>query len=292
MKRLYNRIIAFLLTIALVVPMLTAGVVPARADSIPASSGKPELFIDFLGHSVTDHASVTAPITPPSDRDQSWSDATNTGWKKYGPAGSTDTEDGVTATKEGTVFWVGVGIDKMAAFQLAKDGKGLYGVELGFYYNSEFVEPYNTNTKTFAEAITEYNLGSNTKNQWDRNYYRVAEALTGLAPVADPASQDEAPPEGWKMTYVSIQKKETETNVDTNRFHTSSDADPSTQYIVMIPFILKKHDANEKLCFKLVRNAGISPSAAASTAIPFGPLKRILPTTAPGSAPPGIRATT
>ena len=75
---------------------------------------------------------TTPGIAVPGERDWSIDQHPTDGiWNKY----SQDSE-------VGTIFWVGVGIDKMTLFELAKEGKGLSGLELGFYYNSEFVVPY------------------------------------------------------------------------------------------------------------------------------------------------------
>ena len=62
---------------------------------------------------------------------------------------------------------MGVGIDKMKLFELAKDGRGLTGLELGFYYNTEFVEPYTGSD--YAQTLTGANLSANPDplNQWD-----------------------------------------------------------------------------------------------------------------------------
>lgn len=261
MKRKLNRLMAFLLTITMTVSVLPGGAVTARAaGSVASSSGKPQLFVDFLGHSIPATPGQTATPVDPATEDQSA--ITNPGvgtWTKYGPAGSTAADE--TPTTPGTVFWVGVGIDKMAAFQLAKDGMGLYGAELGFYYNNEFVEPYTgTGGQTFADVIGTYNLGSRA-NQWDSSLYRVAAAESGLEPASDAATQEYRAPTGssWKMVYASIQKQEgkeqTAAGGNPNRFSRTTSTD--TQYILMIPFVLKKHDPNLALCFRLVRNAGI-----------------------------------
>lgn len=261
MKRKYDRIAAFLLAVALTVSLLPAGSISAQAaGSVQASAGKPRLFIDFLGHSIPAAAGQTATPVVPATVDQSA--ITNPGvgtWTKYGPAGSTAADE--TPTTPGTVFWVGVGIDKMAAFQLAKDGMGLYGAELGFYYNDEFVEPYTgSGGQSFADVIGTYNLGSRA-NQWDSSLYRVAAAETGLEPASDAATQEYAAPTGnsWRMVYAAIQKQagkeQTAAGGNPNRFSQTTNDD--TQYILMIPFVLKKYDPDLALCFKLVRNAGI-----------------------------------
>ena len=221
MRRLVSLTLAFAITLSMFSSGFSGVAQAAQDASSQADEStetgtplKPTLFIDFLGD---DSALFTGQgITAPGDRDYSI-DQNSAGspyaiWDRYSQT-----------SEVGTVFWVGVGIDKMALFELAKEGKGLESLELGFYYNTKFVEPVNRlgGNTTYKNVLTAANLSANPNpvNQWDSDYYTIQQALTGLAPQTDPDTKemswqdygetwDETAWSGkesdWKMLYVSL----------------------------------------------------------------------------------------
>lgn len=229
-------------------PALAAN--PAGAG-VGTSNGKPKLYVDFLGDNsgnggLIDPAGAAAPG--------------NTDWR-YSSGGN-----GVVNQ---TIFWVGVGIDNIDEFVLANDtgaGTGLSSLELGFYYNSDFVRPYTGaiagDDSAYLSVLNANNIGSGT-NQWSSDY-EVAAAVSTVDPsqvrsdmtVNDTATQEYAPPSGWEMTYLSIHKKAGSTG--DNRFSDAAsggDTYQDAQYVAMIPFVLTGIDPNAALCFKLALNA-------------------------------------
>ena len=278
MRRLVSLTLAFAITLSMFSSGFSGVAQAAQDASSQADEStetgtplKPTLFIDFLGD---DSALFTGQgITAPGDRDYSI-DQNSVGspyaiWDRYSQT-----------SEVGTVFWVGVGIDKMALFELAKEGKGLESLELGFYYNTKFVEPVNRlgGNTTYKNVLTAANLSANPNpvNQWDSDYYTIQQALTGLAPQTDPDTKemswqdygetwDETAWSGkesdWKMLYVSLEKTTDLGNNKTNRFadastDTSANAG-ETKYIMMLPFKLKAIDSKQNICFRLSRDASL-----------------------------------
>lgn len=231
-----------------------------------SASNKPTLYIDFLGDSTRAYPGVGSILPTTTDRSKEQSGDKGGTWEKYSSASN-------------EVFWIGVGIDKMSAFELAKSGKGLSGLELGFYYNPEFVEPYTNGD--YKATLSSANLGNaNTVNQWDRDTYYIEEALTELNPVTDPDTQEyialqipESDPVayeefdpasgGWRMLYVSLERKLNDAGTGwasnaANRFaDVTSENDGTIYYVMMLPFTLKKYDPNKAICFRLARNASL-----------------------------------
>lgn len=242
-----------------------------RADT-SSGTAKPTLYIDFLGDDSAMFSGATPPITVPSDQDQSKFQDPVGPWELY----SQDSE-------VGTIFWVALGIDQMSVFELAKEGRGLTGLELGFYYNTKYVEPYlgpdngDPAELRYRTVLSDANLSAtptlNSANQWDSNYYHIAQAIPERDIVSDPDTR-EFPPESlpyagtdtWKMLYVSLEKNYNFAgDRTTNRFHTVDD--DKTQYVMMLPFRLKAIDhtapvagvdgSGPQLCFRLARDASI-----------------------------------
>ena len=263
MKDVLRRIGALALTMAMALSLLGApgtaltasaeegGVsAPETASTTPettaANPNRPTLYIDFLGDDAMPSASGT-PVTP-AQTDQS-QEQSGGYWEKY--AADSDV---------GKIFWVGVGMDKMSLMELSKDGRGLYSLELGFYYNSAFVEPYTG--ADYKTTLEQYNLGSQSANQWDNAYYDIIEAIPQMDMVTEPDTQESASLSGvdgsWDMLYVSLEKTADRGNAATNRFaDVTGDADGTTYYVMMLPFVLKAVDPEAKICFRLSRNASV-----------------------------------
>ena len=263
--------------------------------NVATGSGKPMLYIDFLGDTTSMFSGNLPKNKDQSAQQENVPGTPNGPWQKYGPVGSTATD--CTPTVPGTVFWVGVGIDKMTLFELSKDGKGLTGVELGFYYNTEFVMPwmgdgtgatpvtnvagYNYNRPTdFKQVLESKNLtpGASVSDLslWDENAYQIVEAIPSRDSVMEPNTQqmlikypNNADMAGgdWEMLYVSLEKKNNDWDSTAqswntpNRFSDPTTLDDGTNgsiyYVMMLPFVLKDYDPNMDLCFRLSRNASV-----------------------------------
>lgn len=223
---------------------------PAGAGS-GASNGKPKLYINFLG----DNGGAGGPTDPTgavAPADTSW---------RYSVGGN--------GTPGQTIFWVGVGIDNIDEFVLANQSgnQGLSSLELGFYYNSDFVRPYTGvvagDDAAYLSILSANNIGTGV-NQWSGDY-QVAAAVSAADPaqpatgmtVNDAATQEYAPPAGWAMTYLSIHKVNA---AGANRFsdaEAGGSGDEGTRYVAMIPFVLTGIDTSTDpaLCFRLALNA-------------------------------------
>lgn len=154
------------------------------------------------------------------------------------------------------------------------------------------------NTNLTGGAMT----SSGTNARWDSSNYRVLEAYTGLDPqmdgglnsagawgeltqevLASPSNaQISNAANGWKMTYVSVEMKADRIEEAARlagyydgEFHPTSDTDTTknkgTEYLLVIPFVLKTYDSRNDLCFRLVRNAthfsmGAAPDGAINRA--------------------------
>lgn len=253
---------------------------PATGNKdVSTTAAKPKLYIDFLGDSTSVYGSATdtsAPTRMDQSASQSGSRATGAGtWTLY--------DSNLTP---GTVFWVGVGIDKMTLFELAKDNKGLTGLELGFYYNPTYVVPYvggavtssnvtsyayQNNAAGYKTQIEGANLaagvGVSSLNQWDSSVYEITQAIPYMAVESDEVTRelvDKDPKTAdiltsgtnWEMLYVSLEKKDgADWTGNTNNRFSSGTSDSDIYYVMMLPFVLKAHDASEKICFRLARDA-------------------------------------
>ena len=152
MRRLISMVLAFAMTLSLFSASGFSWVAFAAEElspliDVPTGAARPTLYIDFLGDNGYSGGGATVPATTDQSLAQSGGP-----WDKY-------SQDLTTANPEvGTVFWVGVGIDKMSLFELAKEGKGLTSLELGFYYNSQYVVPYagGTVNKDTAASYNAY----------------------------------------------------------------------------------------------------------------------------------------
>lgn len=259
-----------------------------RADSsvdAGEASQKPKLYIDFLGDDQMAYTGINSGASVPSDKDQSYEQKDSGGdpngpWHRYGPSGTVSAD--YTPTVPGTVFWVGVGIDKMTAFELAKDGKGLTSLELGFYYNTDYVVPYvggnasnvgtydYKNASAYQNILEEKNLagaGRDQINQWDSGVYHIEEAIPSRRCVVEETTQEYVSfptnetltgvNSRWEMLYVSLEKNEDAWG-SANRFSDAGALDDSTTYyVMMLPFVLKDYDPNDQICFRLSRNASL-----------------------------------
>lgn len=276
MKHKLKRLLALLLCAVMMSSPLTGLITPASAADAPGTAdtpanvdllnfreqdnGRPNLFVDFLGDNrkyQPDRSATTHPGTllAPAGYDQSAITNPNAGgdavttpdadnpcntWKLYtqnelDQSGS-DIYDG------GTLFWVGIGIDRKEMWEVLEGNKGLTSFEAGFYYDNRFIEPYIDPAQLAAGATTQdaykatiYNANINNpgypKNtQWSRDY-DIVEAVTGQDVTTassltdagnqfgqyDPITQEEmsrysmediltgANDGDWKMTYVSLE---------------------------------------------------------------------------------------
>lgn len=340
-KRL-KKLTALLLSIVMVFSMVTeafpaafaaeeAGGSTPQADtpnydfSNSTKTRRPGLYVDFLGDNSIYQApagerdtvlggasSVLNGLVAPGTIDQS--SKTNKKDAASNPDGTDNTWAGYHDTDPvyngNTVFWVGVGISRMNLLDLFKQqdnqdnqDNGIYGLELGFYYDSRYIEPYTgatANDNSAYRAIIEAaNLTNYASYQWEG--YRIVDAQTNLKPQTDPVTQEviqnpdmdeimgrKLPthnPDGlvdspWRMTYVSIEK----TNVVTdNRFKDSygttkpTGEDLDTQYLLLIPFKLKKYDTQwqDRVCLRLTRSAGLLSIGGGEGDTPYTAWERV-----------------
>ena len=272
MRRLISMVLAFAMTLSLFSASGFSWAAFAAEElspllDVPTGAARPTLYIDFLGDNGYSGGGATVPATTDQSLAQSGGP-----WDKY-------SQDLTTANPEvGTVFWVGVGIDKMSLFELAKEGKGLTSLELGFYYNSQYVVPYaggtvNKDTAAsynayqtagaYADTLRQYNIGTNPVNQWSSDY-AIQEAIPKMEPVIDPDTQELSVEGDWDMLYVSLEKTNHVGETGSNRFAGAlAGDDGTTYYVMMLPFVLKDIDhstdsngyPNPQVCFRLSRNA-------------------------------------
>lgn len=306
MKRKLKKLTALLLSILLVTSSFTE-LLPARAAEEGVSApevtaqppnldfsnpvtGRPGLFVDFLGdnkdfRAVKSEAPNPGGVLTPGDEDQSAKtnpNATNT-WGGY-TAANTTTD---------TIFWVGVGIDRMNVLDLFKqDNNGVYSLELGFYYNETYIEPY-TGTD-YKATLTAANIDNYT-HKWG-NEYEIITAETGLTPQTDAVTQETlkkpgmgeitAPGSTWKMTYIALEKKpdlatkNRFSDLYTGKFHPLDKDDTlkneDTKYLLLIPFKLNAHDTTEGLCLRMARNAShFSIGGGSEGVTPYGAWERV-----------------
>ena len=218
-------------------------------------------------------------------------------WHGY-QQNETYTSGGGTIYDGNTVFWVGVGISRMNLLELFREkNDGVYGLELGFYYDSTFIEPYTgavaNNDEDYLKVIQAANLTNYQNYQWEG--YSIVDARTDLIPQTDPVTQeviqgpdmDEIMGENladgvenpWRMTYVSLEK----TNVDTNRFSglyddtKAAEEDLDTKYLLLIPFKLKAYDPNwrQRVCLRLTRSAGLLSMGGGEGDTPYAAWERV-----------------
>lgn len=277
-------------------------------------NGRPNLYVDFLGDNWYYNADpakriglpAQAPATPdvpgaydqsaktnpdtvpkPDDPTQTVSTGTNNIWSGY-----------ESLEFAGSIFWVGVGVDRTQVLKLLEGGRGLTSLELGFYYNEKYLEPY-TGGRDYATVITEANINNAAypeNTRWS-DCYSILHAETGLDVQMEPVTQE--PVKGptleeianntpaaldphdipnWKMTYISLELKDTamarrlagDDVYDASYFETDDDGNPAPtsgqapeaasgtngpEYLLLIPFVLKDYDVYDKLCLRLARNA-------------------------------------
>lgn len=304
-------------------------------DFYATDGGRPNLYVDFLGDNKKyrpDGGAYSDDLNIPAGYDQSFetnpsADPVNK-WKGY-------IQDDCNIP--GTIFWVGVGVDREQVLKLLEDGKGLTSLELGFYYNNRYIEPYTGDDGDFAATIAAANINNGaypTNTQWHGDYV-IRHAETGL-PIADttdsnrpflpgvtdevtrepmkdpsidnireatlPEESSDANRDNWKMTYISLEMtmEAIEANAlkrggagdanwpdkfDKEYFETDEDGNPKKegfpeaatgtdgpQYLLLIPFRLKRYDSGLRLCLRLIRDAthfsigagddGVEPYAA------------------------------
>lgn len=275
MKRKWNRLLALLLCVLMIGSELSGlTAVYAKADPAPAAptptvvtdtgdqgdfrsdaNGRPNLFVSFLGDNnnyIYDPTGVNSALTPkrttslqtisvPAPYDQST--ATNTTgpgntWGQY-----LRDPDCSLANLGETVFWVGLGVDRVELLKLLESGQGLESLEAGFYYDSKVIEPYIDPTQlpmgvgldaateaekqeAYRKTIAMANI-NNTKypanTQWSSDY-TVVRAIPGVEPPeTDPVTREElnypdindilnnrtsstvSGDSQWRMTYVSLE---------------------------------------------------------------------------------------
>ena len=333
-KRL-KKLTALLLSIVMVFSMVTEAFPAAFAaeeagGSMPQAetpnynfsdstkTRRPGLYVDFLGDNGIYQApagerdevlggasTVLNSLVAPGKINQS--SVTNKKDEASNPDGTDNTWAGYHDTDHvygGTnVFWVGVGVSRMNLLDLfEQQDNGIYGLELGFYYDSRYIEPYTgaaANDNTAYRAIIEAaNLTNYKSYQW--NGYRIVDAQTDLIPQTDPVTQEvlqnpdmdeimgrklpsnmvDGSANPWRMTYVSIER----TNVVTdNRFKGSYNAakpaeeDLDTQYLLLIPFKLKEYDEHwqERVCLRLARSAGLLSIGGGDGDTPYTAWERV-----------------
>ncbi|WP_251445609.1 hypothetical protein, partial [Vermiculatibacterium agrestimuris] len=273
MKEYKRRFGAMALAVALTLSLIPTSLIPqawaAEGDSddggtptlqgnVSAVGSKPTLHIDFLGEDLDYYLTYAVPT--PKDHDVSLNShataAADASWDRYRQGDEYDDR----------IFWVGIGIDKMDAFELAQQG-GLYSAEFALYYNTNYVllPDYDDNTGAgdFESILQSYNLGQGAvdpKTQWDGDLYSIR-AREDLDPVGDPVTEEYAlsdkirPGNGeWRMLYASVERKEGFAGM--NRFAVLPGND-DTYYLMMIPFVLQDWDPNLDICFRLARNASL-----------------------------------
>ena len=275
------------------------GVPNRQLDFQDPDNGRPNLYVDFLGDNIG-NGTVNSPgnlVAPAAyNKDNRTNSGVGNRWEGY-------TSQMVNSVREDQIiFWVGVGIDRTQVWELLKnsENKGLTSLELGFYYNKDYIEPY-VGAGGYAATLEKANITGYGHNAWGDSY-RLLYAETDL-PVedaennilrADPITQDEMKnpslnnirkgqhsdndEEGteahWYMTYISLELKDLEGNA-TRRLAgkytdyqtdedgnpiippeaSGTDADNPAEYLMMIPFVLHKHDARARLCLRLIRDA-------------------------------------
>lgn len=262
MKQKLNRLLALVLCALMMTSDLTGFITPAQAapaaPTVPnqggikdqfqdETNGRPNLFVDFLGDNngyLYTQNGANAGVTKlkpaatlndlpiPAPYDQEW-DTNLTGpgnkWSYYVPS----------ECVPNTVFWVGLGVDRVELLELLEGNEGLASLETGFYYDSQVIEPYYDATlagpgdvqgaylATLEKAnINNPNYPKNT--QWNSNY-KILRAETDLPVETDRVTQEElASPSmdeilsnsttlnsgtksQWKMTYVSLELKDIDT---------------------------------------------------------------------------------
>ena len=259
-KQPLKKLLALALSILMMTSPFTELIVPAQAAEPTAqavaydgvqdqfrdpANGRPNLFVDFLGDNHkyrSDGGPQTVALNTliaPGGYDQSTlSNPTgpNNIWSLYA-------NSDCGGTNVGTIFWVGIGIDRKEVFQLLKDG-GLTSFEGGFYYDERVVEPYynpayvptgsendpNAIRAAYLRTIREANINNPNypaNTQWNSNY-DILRAELDLDPTTDRVTQEEianpsideifdntpkgdGTPRDWRMTYVSLELKDINT---------------------------------------------------------------------------------
>lgn len=263
MKRKLNRLLALLLCALMLSSDLTGLITPAQAapaltDPAPAGedkefrnpvNGRPNLFVDFLGdnanyvytangaHSGKNGAGGALSLRTATSLDTVSVPAPYDQSKHLNPTGPGNTwaqyltTDANAQAAPGTVFWVGVGVDRVQLLQLLKSGEGLTSLEAGFYYDSKVIEPYVDNTLSTdpdeAYRLTIQKANINNPNypantQWSSDYTVLRAERELDPPKTEPVTREElttptiddilnntlysaAGQSDWKMTYVSLE---------------------------------------------------------------------------------------
>ncbi|MEG2679358.1 MAG: hypothetical protein RR949_05400, partial [Oscillospiraceae bacterium] len=165
LKRLTALLLSVLMVTGLFADCLPAALAAGGSVSLPKAAttevnpadpaaGRPRLYVDFLGDNGKYNPAGTAtPSGTPAKPSATNAQGTDSGkWNKY-----TNSDD----YSGQTIFWVGIGIDRMNVLDLFKDwqngmadgNKGITTLETAFYYNSKFIEPYTGVTTGDATAV-------------------------------------------------------------------------------------------------------------------------------------------
>lgn len=296
MTKRFRRVGAFVLALSMCASMILESIPAAQAADTPVPN-KPKLVMDFLGDnkasgsyynktSLSGGGVGDGTLPTPQDSDQAWQSAADDGekWNGYVQA---DVAPKITDSAQ-TIFWMGIGIQDVDKFILAKDGSGLYSAEVALYYNPYYVEPYDGNATDvddsdhlinddagFKACIESNMLGATgKKNQWPTPSYKVITALTDETPLNDPndagaqgdftaeehgftggyGTEEFSAESGWKMAYISVEMT-AEQLQSTAWLSGGSHDSADTYYIAMVPFVLHHYDDQNRLCIRLARNA-------------------------------------
>lgn len=210
------------------------GIPPRQLDFQDADNGRPNLYVDFLGdNNGNGTAELPGQLVAPAayNKDHRTNPIDANTWSGYTSRMVND------AGADEIIFWVGVGVDRTQVWELLNNSgnQGITSLELGFYYNKTYIEPY-VGAGGYAATIERANFANKAygHNQWS-DAYQLLHAETDL-PVeegnilrADPITQDElenpsldnirnnqysdtdpATDADWRMTYISLELKDLE----------------------------------------------------------------------------------
>lgn len=154
------------------------------------------------------------------------------------------------AVANGTVIWLGLGIEDLSKLDLAVDG--LFNVEVAFDYNPKYLVPCGMNASEGKDNWYNLAVAANLKSDvavgdtlyWDANNYAINKDDALFAGSVDVTAGRELPQNmpsdnwdgAWKSVALNIQKKTADTAA-TNRFAGTQPAQRS--YLVRLPFQLK-----------------------------------------------------
>lgn len=202
---------------------------------VSAAEMKPTLFVKYLG---IDPNGSGPDFTPPTTK----------------PAFSQDDKE--------KVFWVGVSADHLNQVPLVKN-EGVYGMEIGFDYNPEIIEPVgydndnrvSTLEQDWLTTLNQVNMAVATDGiHWDSSLYSITGDSNWKASDYTDSQREEALPSDWKTAFISIQKN-TAASAANNRFYQTESA--GEEYLVCMPFRLKEVPTNGEapLVLKLARGS-------------------------------------